>query len=322
VEIRRYLPPAMVLLCGSLQLAADDPPAPQPPAATQGQSAPPAAVETARGPDQPVPLNPQGTVLIDRKHKRLLLKTRVVLREGVLEMFLCKSQTKEHESILSIDSEAYIIHAGLQVLGAEPGTPVRFDEEFHPPTGPHIDVWVNWTDAEGKEHREKAQSWVRNVTRRYYEHAVSELPAGVKLDPDGELRYDARNKILIWFGPMSEKQRNELLAMSGKADYREAIEAFFKDSQSRALEAEWIFGGSGFYTQKDGTKWYQAEAGNLICVSNFSDAMIDISVESSASNDARLFEPYTERIPPLGTPVTVELIPVHPESKPAAAEGK
>jgi hypothetical protein len=261
-------------------------------------------------------------VLIDRKHKRLLLKTKVVLREGILEMFLCKAQTKEHESILAVDAEAFIIHAGLQVLGAEPGAPARFDEEFHPPTGPRIDIWVNWTDESGQEHRVKAQSWVRNVTRRYYEHPVAELPASVTLDPDGELRYDARNKVLIWFGPMTETQRDDLLAMSRAADYRKAIESFFKDSQSRELKADWIFAGSGFYTQKDGTQWYQAEAGNLICVSNFSDAMIDVSIESSSANDARLFEPYTERIPPLGTPVTVELVPLPPEAKPAGADEK
>jgi hypothetical protein len=257
-------------------------------------------------------------VLIDRKHNRLLLKAKVVLREGVLEMFLCKSQTKEHESVLAVDSEAFVIHAGLQVLGAEPGSPARFDEKFHPPTGPRIDIWVNWTDESGRKHRAKAQSWVRNVTRRYYEHPVADLPPSVTLDPDGELRYDAKNKVLIWFGPMTEKQRDDLLAMSRAAEYRKAIESFFVDSQSRELKADWIFAGSGFYTQKDGTQWYQAEAGNLICVSNFSDAMIDISIESSSADDARLFEPYTERIPPLGTPVTVELIPVPPEQKNAA----
>jgi hypothetical protein len=309
---------AMAVVCGSVLRASDDPASPKTPTATASTPDAPAVAE----PDQPVPLNPQGTVLIDRKDKRLLLKAKVVLREGILEMFLCKAQTKEHESILSIDSDAFIIHAGLQVLGAEPGSPVRFDEKFHPPTGPRIDIWVSWTDAEGKEHREKAQSWVRNVTRRYYEHPVSELPAGVTLDPDGELRYDAKNKILIWFGPMTDKQRDELQAMSRKADYRAAIASFFKESQSKELEAEWIFGGSGFYTQKDGTQWYQAEAGNLICVSNFSDAMIDVSVESSAANDARLFEPYSERIPPLGTPVTVELVPILAQDKSAPDGGK
>ena len=53
---------------------------------------------------EPVPLNKQGTVLLDVDGKRLLLKTKVCLRDGVLEMFCCLKQTKEHESILAIES--------------------------------------------------------------------------------------------------------------------------------------------------------------------------------------------------------------------------
>lgn len=304
---------ACFILAASILHAADD----APPAENQSPAA--EKPEPAAERPAPVPLNSQGTVLLDRAGNRLLLKTKVVLREGILEMFLCKAQTKEHESILAVDSEAFVIHAGLQVLGAEPGAPVRYeDETFHPPTGAKLDIFVAWQEENGTEHRVKAQSWVRSVTRRYYEQPLDKLPAGVTLDPEGELRYDAKNKVLIWFGPMSADQRDKLQAMSADQAYRKAIQTFFDDSQSRPLEAEWVFAGSGFFTQKDGTQWYQAEAGNLICVSNFSDAMIDVSIESSASNDARLFEPYTERIPPLGTPVTVELVPRRPDAPPNA----
>jgi hypothetical protein len=37
--------------------------------------------------------------------------------------------------------------------------------------------------------------------------------------------------------------------------------------------------------------------------------MIDVSVRSSDMNSQASFEPYTERVPALGTPVLVELIP-------------
>lgn len=84
---------------------------------------------------EPVPLNKSGTVLLDVDGKRLLLKTKVCLREGVLEMFCCLKQTKEHESILSIDSEAYVIHTGLLALGAKPGSPVKIQPEYAPPKG-------------------------------------------------------------------------------------------------------------------------------------------------------------------------------------------
>jgi hypothetical protein len=287
-----------------------------PPAVNDEPAAPPANGVTSETPvaAAPVPLNPAQTVFLDLPNKRLLLKTRVVLREGILEMFVCKAQTKEHESVLSIDADAYLIHAGLLALGAQPGTPARFDETFHPPTGQRIDIYVTWTDEEGIEHRERAQTWMRHVTRRYYEHPLEALPEGVSVDRDKtELRYDARNKFLIWFGPMTEAQRDELLSHSDDQAYQEGIQSFFAASQPKEFEADFLFAGSSFYKQKDGKLWYQAESGNVICVANFSDAMIDVSVESSASNSQLLFEPYTERIPPLDTPVTVELIPVADE---------
>lgn len=263
----------------------------------------------------PVPLNPAQTVLLDLPNKRLLLKTQVVLREGVLEMFICKAQTKEHESVLSVDADAYLIHAGLLALGARPGSPARFDEKYHPPAGQKIDIFVIWTDEEGQEHRERSQSWIRHVTRRYYEHPLAALPAGVTINDDRELRYDEQNKLLLWFGPMTDEQRDELLALSSDKQYQEGIRLFHKESQPSEIAADFLFTGSSFYKQKDGSLFYQAESGNIICVANFSDAMIDVSVESSASNANLLFEPYTERIPPLGTPVTVELIPAPDEGE-------
>ena len=45
---------------------------------------------------------------------------------------------------------------------------------------------------------------------------------------------------------------------------------------------------------------------------------IDVAVPSSSQGDDLLFEAYTERIPPRGTPVTLELIPIFDkEIKPA-----
>ncbi|HAA61531.1 MAG TPA: hypothetical protein DCE39_11430, partial [Planctomycetaceae bacterium] len=81
---------------------------------------PPATKRVAK----PVPLNPQGTVLLDRAGKRLLLKASVCARDRVLEMLCCLKRTKEHESILTIDASAAVVHAGLLALGARQGTPV------------------------------------------------------------------------------------------------------------------------------------------------------------------------------------------------------
>ncbi len=72
----------------------------------------------------------------------------------------------------------------------------------------------------------------------------------------------------------------------------------------------WVFAGSGFWKdERTGDEHYLAEAGDFICVSNFSTATLDIPAESSQVNDGLLFEAFTEKIPPLGTPVRLVLKP-------------
>ena len=67
---------------------------------------------------------------------------------------------------------------------------------------------------------------------------------------------------------------------------------------------DWVFAGSGFWTdQETGERVYYAEGGELICVSNFSTAMLDLPVPSPEQNSELWFEPWTERIPPLGREV-------------------
>lgn len=73
------------------------------------------------------------------------------------------------------------------------------------------------------------------------------------------------------------------------------------------LAADWVFAGSSFWTDPaDGKEYYQADGGDLICVSNFPTAMLDLPIESSQSNEALLFEAFADRVPPPGT--AVELI--------------
>ena len=163
---------------------------------------------------EPVSLNKQGTVLLDVEGKRLLLKTKVCLREGVLEMFCCLKQTKEHESILSLDSEAYVVHTGLLALGAKTGSPVKFQPEYSPAKGTRIRIFCQWTDKDGKPHREPAEKWVRNSSKRFFVELFDDKPVGLNLKEDSELKWDEKNKELYWFGHMSEKQRDSFLAMS------------------------------------------------------------------------------------------------------------
>lgn len=256
------------------------------------------------------PLNPAGTVLVDAKGKRLILKSEVALREGLLELLVCLKRTKEHESILAVDAQAQIIHAGLLAIGAKPGSPVRWQPEFQPATGQPIDIFFTWTDDDGKLHREPAQSWVRHATRRYFVEKLDPAPKGFKIPADSELKWDSKNGELLWYGHMSDSDRDAALKISSDPGFQKAIKSFYKQSQLRQMDASWVFAGSYFLTdEKSGEKFYQAESGDLICVANFASATLDLSTTSTATNDDLMFEAYTERIPPVGTKVMIELIP-------------
>jgi hypothetical protein len=260
-----------------------------------------------------VSLDPKGIVKLDRTGKRLLVKTNVVLREGFLEMLCCPAQTKEHESILSVGGRAYVLHAGLLALGAKPGSPVQYQPQFRPPTGQPVDIYLQW-ETDGKRHRVKAQEWIRYATHRFFVASMDRLPAGLVLperDENLPVRFYPKFKQLTWFGPMSVAQRDKLLALSADPTYRKEIGKFFDQSQSRQLDVGWVFVGSAYYVdEKTGQKSYLAEGGDLICVSNFPTAMLDLAAKSTDKQDeGLLFEAWTERIPPKGTEVTMELVP-------------
>jgi hypothetical protein len=277
------------------------------------------SLRSGKSGDGLIALNPNRSVLLDREGKRLLVKTHIVLREGLLEMLCCPIQTKEHESILAVDARANVIHAGLVALGAKPGTPVQYRPEFKPPTGQPIDIFLLWNDPQGKPHRVRAQEWIRYATHRMYVAPFEQLPAGLKLperDDDFPIRYHQKFKELTWFGPMSTAQRDKLLSLSQDDAYQKAIRKFFVEGRSRQLDVGWVFAGSGFYVDSQtGEKSYLAEGGDLICVSNFPSAMLDLSVKSTDKQDEGLmFEPWTERIPPKETEVTMEMIPVFPKA--------
>lgn len=268
---------------------------------------------------KPVALNPQGTVLLDRAGKRLLLKARICARDRVLEMLCCLKRTKEHESILTLDARAAVVHAGLLALGARQGTAVRHYKEvapgkvvpdFKPPTGQRIDIFLQWKDKAGKPRRVPAQQWVRRATQRYFSAPLAKLPVGLVLPKKPELVFDAKNKELVWFGSMKVSQRDGFLALSDDAVFGKAVGRLYAESQPTQMQAHWVFAGSGFVVDmKTKKKIYLAENGNLVCVANFPSATLDIAQASSDKGPSLLYEAFIERIPPVDTEVLIELIP-------------
>jgi ketosteroid isomerase-like protein len=225
-------------------------PAEQKPAAENSAAAPASQAADDAG---LVRLSKEDAVWIHPQRKLVVIEGEVAFREGFLEMFACPKGTKEHESLIAVNTKAYVIHAALLAVGAEPGRPVQFNPEYRAAEGPVIDIHILWRDAGGKKQTIRAQEWVRNT----------------------------------------ETQKE--------------------------MEQDWVFGGSGFWTDEEtGTRHYYAEQGDLICLSNFATATLDVPVESSQANDALMFEAFTERVPPRGTPVRLVLIP----RKTAATEKK
>jgi hypothetical protein len=86
-------------------------------------------------------------------------------------------------------------------------------------------------------------------------------------------------------------------------------------STARILKSDWVFGGSRLVKNPLDEKKpiFLANDGDLICISNFESALLDLPIKSSKANAELAFETNTERIPPLETKVTVVLEPVLPK---------
>jgi hypothetical protein len=183
---------------------------------------------------------------VQGKSRRVIVEATVCLRQGQLEMLLCRKFTKEHESILSADVDARQVHAALLAAGAEAGAPVSFVPGYKPASGTRIRVTLQYKD-KGKTVTVPARDWIRNARTR------------------------------------------------------------------KALEHDWVFAGSQFVQNPldpKGPSLYLANEGDVICVSNFETAMLDLPIVSPKDNDELVFEAYTERIPAIMTPVNVILEPI------------
>lgn len=88
---------------------------------------------------------------------------RTCLKKGVLELIACTHGSKEHESIVAVESTAKHIHTALLLLGAEAGAPARRKQVGEegttwvdvPPSGTPIDVFLVLQDQESGKTIEK-----------------------------------------------------------------------------------------------------------------------------------------------------------------------
>jgi hypothetical protein len=74
------------------------------------------------------------------------------------------------------------------------------------------------------------------------------------------------------------------------------------------MRYDWVFGGSKIYRdEQTGETFYLGEGGELICVSNFASATMDIAVQSVDSKEGLLFDVFESRIPAEYTPARLVL---------------
>jgi hypothetical protein len=180
---------------------------------------------------------------MDRARREVIVDSKVVLREGALELLLCPVRTKEHESILAAEVAPRSFQLALLGIGAKPGAPATFEPAFVPPSGEKLAIDVEY-EKDGKLQRHPASDWIQ------------------------------------------------------------AVGADGKDRQG--MKADFVFAGSRFVRipGEARARWLGDE-GDLVCVANFPGSVVDVNIASANSNASLLFQAWTERIPPRGTPVRV-----------------
>jgi hypothetical protein len=135
-------------------------------------------------------LSPQHDLWIDKKMHAVAMTGKIAVRQGNLEMLACPQGTKEHESIVAVATKAAPVHAALLFLGAKPGHPSKFDDKFHPASGPEVQVLIRWTDTKGEKHEADGRTWIRNVkTGKSLEYPWVFGGSGFQVDPDTHEKY-------------------------------------------------------------------------------------------------------------------------------------
>jgi hypothetical protein len=216
----------------------------------------PAARPAAAGAPEPeakkVLVAPNVWLEVQGKRRRVILSASICLREGALELLLCRKNTKEHESVLDADVDGRKVHEALILAGATDGSPVTYRPKFRPPQGTPIRITVEYAD-KGKTVTADARDWVKNV------------------------------------------------------------------KTGKRLETDWVFAGSLLvdnpFDPKKPKIYLAHDSGDLICVSNFETAMLDVPIASSKDDADRVYVAFTEHIPPLDTKVSVFLEPVVEKKK-------
>lgn len=137
-------------------------------------------------------------VKIDWRHRVVEVDARVVLRSGPLELLACSPGTREHESILVVQARPLSILQAMGLIGLEPGSPVRYDQEreqIFPPTGERLDLSIRYQQT-GKSHVVRVEQWLRDVERRKSPEQMPWVFSGSRTGDRGRLLADADGTVV------------------------------------------------------------------------------------------------------------------------------
>ncbi|MFM8578168.1 MAG: YdjY domain-containing protein [Planctomycetaceae bacterium] len=222
-----------------------------------------------------IPFSAVGGLWIDSSGKEVIVSASVSLTEGPIELFACPSRTKEYESLL--------------VVGPIEG---RLD----PATIERMASLLN-VDKSVFDSRIGARLGPAELIHTALVLIGLEPGHPVAFDPNYQPASGSRVRVRVRYRDADGDLK--------VVDAREWI----RDTRTgEGMSAGWVFAGSALSRPSaDGEERYEAEGGDLICVSNFQTAMLDLPVPSAQSNEALVFEVMPGRVPAKGTPVEILL---------------
>lgn len=220
---------------------------------------------------------------LDLDARKITMQAKVCLTKGPLEFLLCKSGTKDYESMMSTRAKPSDLHVCLLLLGLTPGKPAKYfpaEDDWPgveiPPRGAELAITLNWKDKDGKERQAPTSAWIVNGAQKNYMER-----------------------------PLASRAIDWLKAGFGGRKFS------FQKSPDK-----WIFIGSSILS---GGGYLADENGEIVSVSNFASSVIDVPFESSDKNAMRLFEANTDAMPPSGTDVRITITPLAGAEKAAHA---
>jgi hypothetical protein len=220
-------------------------------------------------------------ITIDAEKKRVDIDARVCLDEGLLEVIACIPDTKEHESLVMIDSVPMHVHVAMLLLGAKNGNPAMVTPAnkeqaewiHHPPRGDSISVSLILVNAKGDSIERPVSDFIR--------------------------RRKGRNGF--------DEDKTEPIQEEQEADQPAKVFKTFLFTGSRTIEAG-----------NDTRQYVADESGNVVSISTFGDEVLGLPSHVSHANDALVWEINPKHLPDKGTKVKLRLSlqdkPEHEES--------